>query len=87
MLSFKKINIRKKIIKKKLYKALLISTKKKKKRLNAHFIQFRSNRILLLDTKFKFLGTRIYGPIPKEVRYCLKSFRYKKIISYSQGTV
>ena len=82
-----KINIRKKLLKKKLYKALLIGTKCRKKRLNHHFIKFKNNRVLLLDEKFKFLGTRVYGPISKEVRYCLKSSRYKKIISYSQGTV
>lgn len=82
-----KINIRKKIIKKKIYKALLIGTVRRKKRPNTHFLRFKNNRILLLSDKFKFLGTRVYGPICKEVRYALKRSRYQKIISYSKGTV
>jgi len=37
----------------------------------------------LLSDQLKFLGTRIYGPIPKEIRLGQKETLYKKIISYA----
>src|SRR4051794_19929090 len=56
----------KKIIKKKIYKGLLISTAKAFRRKRGPTIRFYKNRILMLSQQNKFLGTRIYGPICRE---------------------
>ena len=53
------------------------------KRLDGSFVKFFKNKILLLSEQFKFLGTRVYGPIPKEIRLGQKEVLYKKIISYT----
>ena len=37
----------------------------------------------LLSDNLKFLGTRVYGPVPKEIRVGKKESLYRKIISYS----
>lgn len=41
----------------------------------------------MLNESFKFLGTRIYGPICQEVRKSLYKNNFKKIISYSKLTI
>ena len=74
---------RKKKIKKKLYVALLITTKIYTKRKDGTFLKFFQNRILMLSDQFKFLGTRVYGPITREIRKGEKGTLYKKIISYT----
>lgn len=79
---------KKDIIKKKIYYSLIITTAKKIKRSNGTYIKFDQNRILTLSENLKFLGTRIYGPICKEIRNTNKKrVKYKKIISFSQLTL
>jgi large subunit ribosomal protein L14 len=87
LISAKKVTPQKKITKKKLYRALVIATKKEERRNRVTFIRFRENRVLLLSEQDKFLGTRIYGPICKEIRGGVNETKYKPIISYSRGTV
>ena len=69
--------------KKKKYHGLVISVKKFTKRKDGSYIKFFKNKVLLLSDQLKFLGTRVYGPIPKEIRVDDKEVLYKKIISYS----
>ena len=79
---------KKAIIKKKLYLGLIISLKNSTKRLNGIYLKFDSNRSLTLTEDDKFLGTRVYGPICKEIRNTKKKkIIFKKIISYSKGTI
>jgi large subunit ribosomal protein L14 len=79
---------KKTIIKKKLYLGLIITIKKTSFRLNGIFLKFDQNRSLTLSEDLKFLGTRVYGPIAKEVRNSKKKKTlFKKIISYSKATV
>lgn len=87
LVSAKKVAPRKKIIKKKLYRALIISTRKEQRRKRVTFIRFKKNRVLLLSDQDKFFGTRVYGPICKEMRGGINESKYKAIISYSRGTV
>jgi ribosomal protein L14 len=71
-----------------LYLGLIINTKWKTRRVNGHFIKFDYNRALTLSDQSKFLGTRVYGPICKEIRNSKKKKKnYKKIISYSGATI
>jgi large subunit ribosomal protein L14 len=79
---------KKTVIKKKLYLGLIISIKKTTFRLNGIFLKFDQNRSLTLSEDLKFLGSRVYGPIAKEVRNSKKKKTlFKKIISYSKATV
>jgi large subunit ribosomal protein L14 len=83
----KKKNV-KKNIKKKIFFGLIISIKKKTKRLNGNFISCDNNRVLTISDQYKFLGTRVYGPISKEIRNSnKKQAMFKKIISYSGATI
>ena len=50
-------------------------------------IKFCSNRVLVFSKQFKFLGTRVYGGISKDIRFKLNSGiidkqKYQKVISY-----
>jgi large subunit ribosomal protein L14 len=87
LVTAKKIRSGKKVIKKKLYSAILIGTAKNKKRRKGYQIKFDENRVLLLSEQNKFLGTRIYGPICKELRGGKKEVLYKQIISYAKTAV
>lgn len=73
----------KKIIKKQMCKILLVTTKKSVFRKNGTFIKFDENRgIIVADTK-KILGTRVFGPLVKEVRggsYARLASMVKKVI-------
>jgi large subunit ribosomal protein L14 len=84
----KKLDRKKKIKKKNVYLALLISTKRKIRRLDGTFFSSKNNRVLLLSETYKFLGTRVYGFISKEIRSKTRDIeRYKKIISYAKATL
>jgi large subunit ribosomal protein L14 len=87
LVSAKKVKHAKKIVKKKIYRALIISTAKGFRRPKGRTIRFRTNRILLLSDQNKFLGTRVDGPICREIRGGKKEIEYKKIISYARSTV
>lgn len=79
---------KKEIIKKKVYFNLIINLKKKTRRKNGIFLAFDQNRSLNLSEQLKFLGTRVYGPICKELRNTKqKKLQYKKIISYANLTL
>jgi len=87
LVTAKKVKHTKKIIKKKIYRALLISTAKGFRRPKGQTIRFHKNRVLMLSDQDKFLGTRIYGPICREIRGGKKEIQYKQIISYSRATI
>ena len=73
--------------KKKKYLGLVISLKKITRRPQGIWLRYHANRILLLNEVYKFLGTRVYGPICREIRTKKNKIRYKKIISYSRVTI
>jgi large subunit ribosomal protein L14 len=83
----KKVKHAKKVVKKKIYRALLISTTKGFRRPKGQTIRFYKNRVLMLSDQNKFLGTRVYGPICREIRGGNKEIKYKQIISYARSTV
>lgn len=57
--------------------AVVIRTKKGISRKDGSKIKFDSNAIVLLDNKFQPIGTRVFGPVTRELR-CEK---YIKIMS------
>jgi large subunit ribosomal protein L14 len=84
----KRVKFRKRILDKKIFLALIISSKHKTKRLDSTNVKFSKNRSLIMNEEFRYLGTRVYGPICKEIRNTkAKEVKYKRIISYSGYTV
>lgn len=55
-------------LKKKVYLAYIVATKKLFKRKNGSYIKFDKNKVILLQDKEKLLGNRIFGPVPLELR-------------------
>jgi len=85
--ALKYLKNRRKLQKKKVYTALIIGLRRKQSRNDGSFIKFDNNRAVLLSDKNKFIGSRIVGPLCKEMRGGKNEMRYKKIISRAHGTV
>jgi len=70
-----------KIKKGEIYKAIIIRTKSKIKKFSGDFFSYFENSVVLLNKKKKFIGTRVFGSIPKILRYT----KYLKLVSLSNG--
>ncbi len=57
-------------------KAVVVRTRKEVRRADGSYIRFDDNAVVLLDTVGEMKGTRIFGPIPRELRK-----NYMKIVS------
>ena len=66
-----------KVKKGEVYKAVVVRTAKETKRTDGSVIKFYKNAVVLLNKQLEPIGTRVFGPIPRELR--AKSFM--KIIS------
>ena len=60
-----------------VYDAVIVRTRKGVRRPDGSVIRFDSNAAVLLDSKRELLGTRIFGPVTRELR----SEQFMKIIS------
>lgn len=60
-----------------VYKAVIVRTKKGVRRPDGALLKFDSNAVVLLNAKLEPLGTRIFGPVPRELR----TDRFMKIVS------
>ena len=58
-------------------KAVVVRTKKEIKRLDGSFIRFDDNSAVLINAQREPIGTRIFGPVARELR----GKRFMKIIS------
>ena len=58
-----------KIKKGQVVKAVIVRTKKGVQRENGSLIRFDDNAAVIIDAKKEPIGTRIFGPIAREVRY------------------
>jgi len=58
-----------KIKKGQVIKAVIVRTKKEAQRENGSLIRFDDNAAVIIDAKKEPVGTRIFGPIAREVRY------------------
>lgn len=74
-----KFDSKRKLQKKKKYQAALVNTKKPTKRKNGITVRFSDNRALLFGDSDKFLGTRVIGPVCRELKSALPSATYNKI--------
>ena len=57
-------------------KAVVVRTKKEVRRADGSYIRFDDNAVVLLNNVGEMRGTRIFGPVPRELRD-----KYMKIIS------
>jgi large subunit ribosomal protein L14 len=58
-------------------KAVIVRTHKEVQRENGSLIRFDDNAAVILDAKKEPIGTRIFGPVAREVRYA----GFMKIVS------
>lgn len=91
LVSLKKFSNKKKVNKRKVYIGLIVGMSYWLTRVDGIYVKLFSNRILLFSKQLKFLGTRVYGILLKEIK--VKSFTnknkkyFKKIFSYSSGII
>ena len=67
----------------KVVKAVIVRTSKEIQRENGALIRFDDNAAVILDDKREPIGTRIFGPIAREVRYS----GFMKIVSLAPEVV
>jgi large subunit ribosomal protein L14 len=60
-----------------VYDAVIVRTRKGVRRADGSVIRFDTNAAVLLDTKRELIGTRIFGPVTRELR----TEQFMKIIS------
>jgi len=63
--------------KKQLHKAVVVRTRKEIGRVDGSYIRFDDNSCVLIDANREPIGTRIFGPVARELR----AKRFMKIVS------
>jgi large subunit ribosomal protein L14 len=58
-------------------KAVVVRTKKEVRRNDGSYIRFDDNAVVMLNTSGEMIGTRIFGPVARELR----EKQYMKIVS------
>jgi len=81
--SVKKATPTAKVKKGKVVKAVVVRTAKEIHRENGSLIRFDDNAAVILDDKREPIGTRIFGPVAREVRYA----GFMKIVSLAPEVV
>jgi large subunit ribosomal protein L14 len=66
-----------KVKKGEVWHAVVVRTKKRVRRADGSVIRFDSNAVILLTAQLQPVGTRVFGPVPRELR----TERFMKIIS------
>ena len=59
---------RKQVKKKDIVKAVVVRQKKPLRRSDGSYIRFDDNAVVLLNDKKEPVGTRLFGPLPREVK-------------------
>lgn len=63
--------------KKQLHKAVVVRTRKEVHRSDGSYIRFDDNSVVLVDNNREPIGTRIFGPVARELR----AKRFMRIVS------
>lgn len=74
---------RKAVKKKDIVRAVIVRTRKAMRRFDGSYVRFDENAAVLIDAKKEPRGTRIFGPIPRE----LKEKGFEKIVTMAQDIV
>jgi large subunit ribosomal protein L14 len=64
-------------------KAVIVRTKKEVRRADGSYIRFDDNAVVLLNTSGELRGTRIFGPVARELR----EKDYMKIVSLAPEVI
>jgi large subunit ribosomal protein L14 len=65
--------------------ALIVGTKKRKRRQDGSFFSSDRNKVLLVSKSYVVLGTRIYGFVPKELK--LNKNRYISVTNLARSSL
>ncbi|MBI4160146.1 50S ribosomal protein L14 [Candidatus Wolfebacteria bacterium] len=74
---------RKAIKKKEIVRAVIVRTKKSTRRSDGSYVRFDENAAVLIGAKNEPRATRIFGPIPRE----LKEHGFEKIVTMAEDVV
>jgi large subunit ribosomal protein L14 len=74
---------RKEVKKKDIVKCVIVRTKMNIRRKGGLYVRFDDNAVVILNAKKEPVGTRIFGPIPRE----LKEKGFDKIVSLAEDIV
>ncbi len=74
---------RKNIKKKDIVKAVLVRQRKALRRVDGSYVKFDENAAVLINVKKEPIATRIFGPIPRE----LKEKGFEKIVTMAEEIV
>ncbi|WOX79421.1 50S ribosomal protein L14 [Candidatus Shikimatogenerans bostrichidophilus] len=83
VVTIKKVLLKSTIKKGEIYKAIIVRVKNKIKRKDGTYILFDDNACILLNENKEIKGTRIFGPVSRELR----EKGYMKIISLSNYVI
>jgi large subunit ribosomal protein L14 len=81
--SVQTVEPRKPILKKEIVKAVIVRQSQPFRRKDGSYIRFDENAAVLIDNKKEPRATRIFGPIPREMR----SMGYEKIFTMAKDIV
>lgn len=74
---------RKQLVKKDIVKAVIVRQRKEFRRKDGSYVRFDENAAVVIDAKKEPRATRIFGPIPREVR----ERGFEKIFTMAQDVV
>lgn len=74
---------RKQVKKKEIVRAVVVRSRASIRRKDGSYVRFDENAVVLIDTKKEPRATRIFGPIPRE----LKEKGYGKIVSLAKDVI
>ena len=74
---------RKQVKKKEIVRAVVVRSRNAVRRKGGSYVRFDENAVVLVDAKKLPRGTRIFGPIPREI----KDKGYDKIVSLAKDVV
>jgi large subunit ribosomal protein L14 len=74
---------RKNVKKKDVVKVLVVRTKNAIRRKDGSYVRFDENAVVLIDPKGEPIATRIFGPLPRE----LKEKGYEKLMTMAEEIV
>ncbi|BEH03940.1 50S ribosomal subunit protein L14 [Candidatus Nasuia deltocephalinicola] len=84
-ISIKKVFFNSKLKRGEIYNSILIRSLYNFRRFDGSFISFNSNSVVLLNDKYDFISTRIFGPVVKELKK--NKFFLKKINNLSPNYI
>jgi large subunit ribosomal protein L14 len=92
LVSLKKFRSSKKLLKRSIYIGLVVGIKYWLFRKDGTLVKFFNNRVLIFNKQFKFLGSRVYGLILKEVKIQILKYKkyrnfFKKVVVYNSFVV